>query len=320
MSENSTTVWSPDPNALRGRVAAVAGATRGAGRGIATALGEAGATVYCSGRSSRGRSLKSDYDRPEVIEETAELVTSLGGQGIAVVADHLDPDQVRRLSEQIRDAHGHIDILVNDIWGGEQLKGGPADWNTPIWQLDLSKGLRILRLAIDTHLITSHYLLPLLIERPGGLLVEVTDGTLEYNASHYRLSVFYDLAKVAVNRLAFSQGHELAQHHATAVAITPGWLRSEMMLDAYKVSDENWRTAAAPPGFAVSESPRYVGRAIVAIASDSDRARWNQRSVTSGELAAEYGFTDVDGSRPDVWRYERDVEEGRQEVNPNDYR
>jgi NAD(P)-dependent dehydrogenase (short-subunit alcohol dehydrogenase family) len=315
-----TTNWSPDPNALRGRIAVVAGATRGAGRGIAIALGEAGATVYCSGRSSRSGALKSDYDRNETIEETAELVTSCGGTGIAVVADHLNPEHVSKLSNQIRDAHGHIDILVNDIWGGESFKGGPADWNTPIWQLDLDKGLRILRLAIDTHLITSHHLLPLLITRPGGLLVEVTDGTLEYNSSHYRLSVFYDLAKIAVNRLAFSQGHELASHEATAVAITPGWLRSEMMLDAYSVTEENWRTAKAPPGFAVSESPRYVGRAIVAIASDPERARWNQRSVTSGQLAAEYGFTDLDGSRPDVWRYERDVEEGRQDAVPNDYR
>ena len=315
-----TTNWSPDPNALRGRIAVVAGATRGAGRGIATALGEAGATVYCSGRSSRSRTLKSDYDRPETIEETAELVTSLGGKGIPIVADHLNPDHVRSLSEQIRDAHGHIDILVNDIWGGEKLKGGPADWNTPVWELDPDKGLRILRLAIDTHLITSHYLLPLLINLSGGLLVEVTDGTVEYNSSHYRLSVFYDLAKVAVNRLAFSQGHELAPHQATAVAITPGWLRSEMMLEAYNVTEENWRTAAAPPGFAVSESPRYVGRVIVAIATDPERARWNQHSVTSGQLAGEYGFTDVDGSRPDVWRYERDVEEGHQGLIPNDYR
>jgi NAD(P)-dependent dehydrogenase (short-subunit alcohol dehydrogenase family) len=283
-------------------------------------LGEAGATVFCSGRSSRSRALQSDYDRPETIEETAELVTSLGGKGIPAVADHLDADQVRRLSEQIRDAYGHIDILVNDIWGAEQLKGGPADWNKPIWQLDLHKGIRTLRLAIDTHLITSYYLLPLLVKQHGGLLVEVTDGTQDYNASHYRISVFYDLAKVSVNRLAFSQGHELAPYQATAVSLSPGWLRSEMMLAAYNVSEENWRSAAAPPGFAVSESPRYVGRAVVALATDPARARWNQRSVTSGQLAAEYGFTDIDGSRPDVWRYERDVEEGRHDVNPNDYR
>jgi NAD(P)-dependent dehydrogenase (short-subunit alcohol dehydrogenase family) len=312
--------WVVDPNTLRGRIAVVAGATRGAGRGIAAALGEAGATVICSGRSSRTRSLKSDYDRPETIEETAELVTSLGGHGVPFVVDHLDVGQVMRFADQIRDRHGHIDILVNDIWGAEQLKGGPPDWNRPIWEVDLQKGLRILRLAIDTHLITSHYLLPILISRPGGLLVEVTDGTADYNASHYRISVFYDLAKVAINRLAFSQGHELAPHQATAVAVTPGWLRSEIMLDAYKVTEDNWRTAAAPPGFAVSESPRYVGRAVVALATDARRERWNQRSVTSAQLAAEYGFTDIDGSRPDAWRYNQVVESGDRDADPNDYR
>jgi NAD(P)-dependent dehydrogenase (short-subunit alcohol dehydrogenase family) len=314
------TNWSVDPIALRGRIAVVAGATRGAGRGIAAALGEAGATVICCGRSSRNRSLQSDYDRSETIEDTAELVSSLGGQGIPAVVDHLDAGQVKRLAEQIRDSYGHIDILVNDIWGGEQLKGGPPDWNKPIWQVDLQKGLRILRLAVDTHLITSHYLLPLLIACPGGLLVEVTDGTSDYNASRYRISVYYDLAKVAVNRLAFSQGHELAPHQATAVAITPGWLRSEMMLEAYKVTEENWRSAASPPGFAVSESPRYVGRGVVALAMDPGRGRWNQRSVTSAQLALEYGFTDVDGSRPDVWRYMQNVENGDRNANPNDFR
>jgi NAD(P)-dependent dehydrogenase (short-subunit alcohol dehydrogenase family) len=314
------TSWCLEPDALRGRIAVVAGATRGAGRGIAAALGEAGATVICSGRSSRSRSLQSDYDRSETIEETAELVTALGGNGIPVVVDHLDASQVRRLADRIRDAHGHIDILVNDIWGAEQLKGGPPDWNTPIWRLDLHKGLRILRLAVDTHLITSHHLLPLLIDHPGGLVVEVTDGTSDYNASRYRISVFYDLAKVAVNRLAFSQGHELAACQATAVAITPGWLRSEMMLDAYKVTEDNWRSAAAPPGFAVSESPRYVGRAVVALATDPRRERWNQRSVTSAQLAVEYGFTDIDGSRPDVWRYNQAVEGGDRNANPRDYR
>jgi NAD(P)-dependent dehydrogenase (short-subunit alcohol dehydrogenase family) len=314
------TNWRVDPNALRGRIAVVAGATRGAGRGIAAALGEAGATVICSGRSSRSRSLQSDYNRPETIEETAELVTSLGGRGIPVVVDHLDDGQVRHLANRIRDEHGHIDILVNDIWGAEELKGGPPDWNKPIWQLDIQKNLRILRLAIDTHLITSHYLLPLLIERPGGLLVEVTDGTADYNASRYRISVFYDLTKVAVNRLAFSQGHELAPHQGTAIAITPGWLRSEMMLEAYNVTEENWRTANAPPGFAVSESPRYVGRAVAALATDPGRERWNRRSVTSAQLAAEYGFTDIDGSCPDVWRYMLAVERGDQAANPGDYR
>jgi NAD(P)-dependent dehydrogenase (short-subunit alcohol dehydrogenase family) len=312
--------WVVDPNALRGRIAVVAGATRGVGRGIAAALGEAGATVICSGRSSRTRSLKSDYDRPETIEETAEIVTSLGGHGVPFVIDHLDASQVMSLANEIRDTYGHVDVLVNDMWGAELLKGGPPDWNRPIWQVDLQKGLRILRLAIDTHLITSHYLLPILISRPGGLLVEVTDGTADYNASHYRISVFYDLAKVAINRLAFSQGHELAPHQATAVAVTPGWLRSEMMLEAYKVTGDNWRAATAPPGFAVSESPRYVGRAVVAVATDPRRDRWNQRSVTSAQLAAEYGFTDIDGSRPDVWRYNQAVESGDRDADPNDYR
>src|SRR5262245_8916147 len=265
--------WLPNPIALRDRVAVVAGATRGAGRGIAAALGEAGATVICTGRSSRTRALKSDYDRPETIEETAELVTSLGGNGIPFVVDHLDVEQVKRLADKIQRAHGHIDILVNDIWGAEELKGGPAEWNKPIWDVDLEKGLRILRLAIDTHVITSHHFLPLLIRRPGGLLVEVTDGTSDYNASRYRISVFYDLAKTAVNRLAFSQGHELAPHRATAVAISPGWLRSEMMLENYGVTEASWHTAAAPPGFAVSESPRYVGRAVAALAGDPRRER-----------------------------------------------
>lgn len=287
----------------------VAGATRGAGRGIAAALGEVGATVICTGRSSSTGSgaIRSDYDRGETIEETAESVTRLGGVGIAVQVDHLDSGQVWRLAERVRDDHGHIDVLVNDIWGGEVLKGTPATWNTPIWEHDLDSGLRILRLAIDTHLITSHHLLPLLVDRPGGLLVEVTDGTAAFNADQYRISVYYDLAKVAVNRLGFSQGHELEAHGAMAVAITPGWLRSEMMLDNFGVSEENWRDALdgsiegypqAPDGFASSESPRHVGRGI---AADPDRTRWNQRSVTSADLAREYGFTDVDGSQPDSW-------------------
>jgi NAD(P)-dependent dehydrogenase (short-subunit alcohol dehydrogenase family) len=314
------TKWRPDSNALRGRVAVVAGATRGAGRGIAAALGEAGATVICTGRSSRSGALKSDYDRPETIEETAELVSALGGRGIAFVVDHLDAGQVKRLAEQLRATVGHVDILVNDIWGAERLKGGPAEWNKPIWEVDLEKGLRTLRLAIDTHLVTSHYLLPLLIDRPGGLVVEVTDGTMDYNRTRYRISAFYDLAKVAVNRLAFSQGHELAPYHATAVALSPGWLRSEMMLDAYRVTEESWRTAQAPPGFALSESPRYVGRAVAALAADCRRERFNQRSLTSAELAAEFGFTDIDGSRPDVWRYTQAVEGGAEGADPNDYR
>ena len=313
--------WSPNAESLRGCVAVVAGATRGAGRGIAAALGEAGATVICTGRSSSraDATTRSDYQRPETIEETAELVTQLGGTGVAYAVDHLDPTQVGALAERLRRDYGRIDVLVNDIWGAEVLKGGPAQWNTPIWKLDLQTGLRILRLGIETHLVTSHHLLPLLIERPGGLLVEVTDGTSDYNTNEYRISVFYDLVKTSVSRLAFSQGHELAPHGATAVAITPGFLRSEVMLANFAVGEANWRDAltpregkpAAPPPFVLSESPRYVGRAVAALAADHDKRRWNQRSVSSGELAQVYGFTDIDGSQPDIWRYLSDTREGR---------
>jgi NAD(P)-dependent dehydrogenase (short-subunit alcohol dehydrogenase family) len=288
------------------------------------ALGEAGATVICTGRSSRTPGApRSDYDRPETIEETAELVTNLGGRGIAAVVDHLDPARVEALAGRIRAEHGHIDVLVNDIWGAEVLKGGPDEWDTPVWEHDLAKGLRILRLAIDTHLITSHYLLPLLIDRPGGMLVEVTDGTTAYNATHYRISVYYDLAKAAVNRLAFSQGHELAQHGATAVALTPGWMRSEIMLEAFGVTEANWQEApgkTAPPDFALSETPRYVGRAVTALAADVERARWNQQSLTVGQLAGVYGFTDIDGSEPDSWRYIEEARESGTDVRWEDYR
>jgi NAD(P)-dependent dehydrogenase (short-subunit alcohol dehydrogenase family) len=302
--------WAPDRDALRGKVAVVAGATRGAGRGIAVALGEAGATVVCTGRSSASGRLRSDYDRPETIEETAALVDAAGGVGVAVALDHLDHRAVAALARRLRAAYRRIDVLVNDIWGGEILKGAPPQWNTPIWEHDLDDGLRILRLGVETHLVTSHHLLPLLV-KPGGLLVEITDGTAEYNATNYRISVFYDLAKAAVNRMAFSVGHELAGHGAVALAITPGWLRSEMMLDNWSVTEENWRDAlapgrpgglpTAPPGFAESETPLFVGRAVAAVAADDQRDRWNQASVTAGRLARLYDFTDVDGSQPDSW-------------------
>jgi NAD(P)-dependent dehydrogenase (short-subunit alcohol dehydrogenase family) len=294
--------WEPDRDALRGKVAVVAGATRGAGRGIAAALGECGATVVCTGRTTRAAgSSRSDYDRPETIEETAELVTSLGGSGVALAVDHLVADEVAALAERLRRDHGHVDVLVNDIWGGEMLHGGPPNWNRPIWEVDLDDGLRMLRLGVETHLITSHHLLPLLVDRPGGLVVEITDGTAAYNAETYRISVFYDLAKASVNRLAWSQGHELAPFGATAVAVTPGWMRSELMLEHYGVTEANWREADAPPGFAQSETPRFVGRGIAALAADPGRARWNQASVTAADLARAYGVTDLDGTRPDAW-------------------
>ncbi len=301
---------------LAGKVALVAGATRGAGRGTAVALGEAGATVYCTGRSTAER--RSEYDRPETIEETAELVTAAGGAGIAMAVDHLEAAEVEALVRRIDAESGRLDVLVNDIWGGELL----FEWDTPVWEHDLEKGLRILRLAIDTHLITSHFALPLLIREPGGLVVEMTDGTREYNAEHYRLSAFYDLAKTAVIRLAFAQSQELAPHGCTAVALTPGWMRSEIMLDNYGVTEANWRDGAAtnPHFAAISESPRFVGRAVAALAADPDVGRRGGGSFSSGGLAREYGFTDLDGSQPDCWRYLVEVQEAGRPADPTGYR
>ncbi|MEU7715623.1 SDR family oxidoreductase [Micromonospora chalcea] len=287
---------------LTGTVALVAGATRGAGRQIAVQLGAAGATVYATGRTTRER--RSEMDRPETIEETAELVTAAGGTGIAVAVDHLDPEQVRALVERIDAEQGRLDVLVNDVWGADPL----ITWEKPVWEQPLDAGFRTLRLAVDTHIITSHFALPLLIRNPGGLVVEVGDGTKEHNDSEYRLSVFYDLAKVSVNRLGFSQAHELAPHGCTAVALTPGWLRSEAMLEHYGVTEATWRDGAkTEPHFVMSETPAFVGRAVAALAADPDRARWNGQSLDSGGLAQVYGFTDVDGTRPHWARYYEEV-------------
>ena len=300
---------------LEGRVALVAGATRGAGRGIAVELGAAGATVYVTGRTTR--EWQSEYARPETIEETAELVSASGGKGIAVRVDHLVADEVKKLVDRIRAEEGRLDVLVNDMWGGEKLK----EWNKPVWEHDLQNGLRMLSLGVHTHLITAHHALPLLIERAGGLLVEVTDGTAEYNADHYRINPFYDLAKVAVTRMAWAHARDLAPYGATSVAITPGWLRSEMMLDAFGVSEENWRDATAKvPHFVISETPRFIGRAVAALATDPDRSRWNGQSLSSGGLAQVYGFTDLDGSRPDAWRYVPEVQEAGKPADATGYR
>src|SRR5262245_36441587 len=300
--------------ALAGKVALVAGASRAAGRGIAVQLGAAGATVYATGRTTRTH--QSEMKRPETIEETAELVNAAGGKGIAVQVDHLVPDQVKALVARIDEEQGALHVLVNDIWGATVM-----EWNKTVWESSLDVGLRTLRLAIDTHAITSHFALPLLIRRPGGLVVEVTDGTNEYNADHYRVSFFYDLAKAANLRMAFALAHELAPHGATAVSITPGWLRSEMMLEAYGVTESTWRDATKiSPHFAISESPGFVGRAVAALARDPEVSRWNGRSLSSGQLAKVYGFTDLDGSQPDAWRYVTEVQDAGKPADVTAYR
>jgi NAD(P)-dependent dehydrogenase (short-subunit alcohol dehydrogenase family) len=299
---------------LTDTVALVAGATRGAGRGIAVALGEAGATVYCTGRSVGGK--RSEYDRPETLEETAVLVAEAGGTGIAVGADHLEPPQVRAVVERIDAEQGRLDVLVNDVWGGEGL----FEWDTPLWEHDLDAGLRMLRLGLETHLVTSHVALPLLIRRPGGLVVEMTDGTWAYNGTRYRTPVFYDLTKNGVIRLAYAEAQELAPHGCTAVALSPGWLRSEMMLEHFGVTEATWREADVPHFAAISESPRFVGRAVAALAADPDVHRRNGGSFSSGGLAQEYGFTDVDGSRPDCWRYLVEVQDAGKPADASGYR
>ena len=299
---------------LTGKVALVAGATRGAGRGIAVQLGAAGATVYVTGRTTR--SMRSEMNRPETIEETAALVDEAGGRGIAVQVDHLVPDEVRTLVTRIEGEQGALHVLVNDIWGATTM-----EWNKSVWESSLEIGLRTLRLGVDTHAITSHFAIPLLIKTRGGLVVEVTDGTDEYNATNYRVSFFYDLAKASVNRMAFALAHELRPYGATAVSLTPGWLRSEAMLDAYGVTEATWRDATKiQPHFAISETPAFVGRAVAALAQDPDVSRWNGQSLSSGQLAKIYGFTDLDGSQPDAWRYMVEIQDPGKPADTTGYR
>ncbi|MFZ1929674.1 MAG: SDR family oxidoreductase [Candidatus Sulfotelmatobacter sp.] len=301
------------PQPLQGKIALVAGATRGAGRGIAIALGEAGATVYCTGRSSR----KSPQKRPaapgqrETIEETADLVTAAGGHGIAIRVDHEVPAEVKKLAALIKRRHKGLDILVNDVWGGDAL----TEWSKPFWTVNLENGLRMLKQAIHSHVITAHFAAPLMLGRPGGIIFEITDG----DAFYYRGNLFYDLVKISVIRLAFAMSRELHKRNIAAVALTPGFLRSERVLEHFKVTEANWKDAGkkknrdqnskdqndAPSDFMVSESPRYIGRAVVALATDPNVMNKTGRVYSSWALAREYGFTDLDGTQPHWGNYAR---------------
>lgn len=276
---------------LQGKVAVVAGGTRGAGRGIAVALGEQGATVYVTGRSSRA-SGRSPMDRPETIEDTAELVTAAGGVGIPVRTDHANQADVSSLADRIRsEQDGRLDILVNDVWGGDPL----TKWGVAFWEQSLDDGIALLRQAVETHLITSWHLVPLMVARGSGLIVEITDGV----ETHYRGAFFYDIAKAGVIRLAVAQAGELAKHGVAAVAVTPGFLRSEAMLEHFGVTEANWRDGTATdPDFIASETPAFVGRAVARLAADSDRARFTGQALSSWGLSDVYDFTDFDGSRP----------------------
>jgi NAD(P)-dependent dehydrogenase (short-subunit alcohol dehydrogenase family) len=284
------------PGPLEGQVALVAGATRGAGRGIAVELGAAGATVYCTGRTTHRH--RSPYNRPETIEETAELVTAAGGIGVPLQVDHLDAEQVRDLVHRIdTEQAGRLDVLVNDIWGGDPFLG---DFRLPFWDHNLPAGLHVLHNAVDTHIITSWHVAPLMIRRRRGLVVEITDG----RPDEYHDHLFYDLPKKSVMRLAVTYAEEMGPHGVTGVAVSPGWLRSEAMLEGFGVTEDNWqdwywqKPESRPHHWLTSESPRYTGRAVVALATDPEVSRWNGRTVYTRDLAAAYGFTDVNGTTP----------------------
>jgi NAD(P)-dependent dehydrogenase (short-subunit alcohol dehydrogenase family) len=282
------------------RVALVAGATRGAGRAIAVELARAGLYVYATGRSSRAAG-RSEIGRPETIEDTGDLMVAAGGQGTALVVDHEDPEAVAGLLARVEADHGRLDVLVNDIFGGDRY----AQWNRPMWEHDLAGGLRMLRMGVDTHIVTAHAALPLLLRGDRGLLVEMTDGTAEVNASYREVvGFFYDLVKANVARIILSLTAELRDRPVTALGVTPGWLRSEAMLEGFEVTEETWRDALPRiPGFAISESPAYVARGVAALAQDPEVAQFAGQVLTARQLSDRYGVTDTDGSRPDAWGY-----------------
>lgn len=313
----------PATSELSGKVALVAGATRGAGRAIAVELARAGAYVYATGRSSRLTG-PSEIDRPETIDETGEMMRAAGGAGVALRVDHLEPDEVADLVARIESEQGKLDILVNDIFGGDRY----AQWNLKLWEHDLAGGLRMLRMGIDTHLITASKAMPLMLAGIAsggcsyGLVVEMTDGTSEYNKNYREVvGFYYDLVKAAVERITTGLTAELAGTAVTAVAVTPGWLRSEAMLEHYSVTEPTWRDAITKePHFCISESPYFVGRGIAALAGDAGLARYAGRVLTSYDLAKAYGVTDTDGSRPDCWRYVVEVQDADKPATEAGYR
>lgn len=280
---------------LSGQVALVAGATRGAGRGIAVELGALGATVYCTGRTTREH--RSPMNRPETIDETAELVTAAGGSGIAVRVDHTEPAEVAALIARIEvEQDGRLDVLVNDIWGGDPL----TRWGAPFWEHSLEDALEMQRLAVRTHIVTAWHALPLMVARGRGLVVEVTDG----KEDRYRGSLYYDLAKASAIRLARGMAEDLRPHGVASVAVTPGFLRSEAMLDHFGVGTSNWRDAVQRDRhFAQSETPRFVGRGVAALAADPGVLGRSGKALASWELAHDYDLEDVDGTRPDWGAY-----------------
>jgi NAD(P)-dependent dehydrogenase (short-subunit alcohol dehydrogenase family) len=309
MPEQATTaVTTTQIKPLSGQVALVAGATRGAGRAIAVELARAGAYVYATGRSSRVTG-RSEIDRPETIEDTGDLMRAAGGDGQALRIDHLDAAQVAALVEQIKDEHGRLDLLVNDIFGGDRY----LEWDKKLWEHDLAGGLRMLRMGIDTHLITAAKAIPLMLAGPNErfAVIEMTDGTAEYNRNfRQNVGFYYDLVKAAVERITLGLTAELTGTAGTALAITPGWLRSEAMLEGFSVTEANWRDATeGEPHFCISESPTFVARGVAALAADPAIARFAGQVLTSHQLAMTYGVTDADGSQPDCWRYVVEIQD-----------